>query len=328
MAMTDYIIAGVPADAQSSNFTMVGMGNEAQPDIPGLAADEMKAVMDELVRKVQAPAFNAMLSELQGIMTILAPFISTPRSVISDETGAGVQTTDIPDVAALRAAIEAAVIQAGAADMTKAEYASGQETGVVSHAALADTATTATSATSATTATTATNATKLNNQEASYYATATALASTTSQANTNKNNIATLTTKTNTNTSNITTLTNNYNTLSSNLNTLTNYVKTKTVSFVPWRNQYPYRIDSEKVYVWVSGLRITEVSGSTSKYRSGSVSIPTGGQWRMSGTGSIEGTLSLVEVMQFSDGLSITATRPANTTGEGFVTLSGTLNLY
>lgn len=184
MAMTDYIIAGVPADAQSSNFTMVGMGNEAQPDIPGLSADEMKSVMDELVRKVQAPAFNAMLSELQGIMTILAPFISTPRNVISDETGTGVQTTDIPDVAALRAAIDAAVIAAGAADMTKAEYANGQATGVVSHAALADTATTATSATSATTATTATNATKLNNQEASYYATAASLATTNSNVTT------------------------------------------------------------------------------------------------------------------------------------------------
>ena len=184
MALNNYIIDGVPADAQTSNFTMVGMGNEAQPDIPGLSADEMKSVMDELCRKVIAPAFNAAIAEIAGNLAVLAPFISTPRNVISDESAAGVQTTDIPNVAALRAAIEEAVITAGAADMTKAEYANGQATGVVSHAALADTATTATSATSATSATTATNATQLNGQAASYYATAAALATTNSNVTT------------------------------------------------------------------------------------------------------------------------------------------------
>lgn len=184
MALTDYMIAGVPSDAQTSNFTMNGMGNRGQPDIPNLPADEMKEVMDELVTKVIAPAFNAALAEIAANLSVLAPFISTPRSVISDETASGVQTSDIPNVAALRAAINAAVIAAGAADMTKEEYADGQPTGVVSHAALADLATNATNATDATNAATATNATKLNNQAASYYATAAALASTNSSVTT------------------------------------------------------------------------------------------------------------------------------------------------
>lgn len=186
MAMTDYMVAGVPDDAQTSNFTMDGMGNRAQEDIPGLSADEMKSVMDELVTKVIAPAFNAALTEIAANLAILAPFIGTPRSVISDETASGVLETDIPNVAALRAAIEAAVIVAGAADMTKAVYDTDND-GIVDHAELADTATTATSADSATTATTATNATQLNGQAASYYATAAGLTS----ANTNITDLTT-----------------------------------------------------------------------------------------------------------------------------------------
>lgn len=185
MAMTDYLIAGVPSDAQSSNFTMEGMGNMAQPDIPGLSADEMKSVMDELVRKVLAPAFNAAMTEAYNNFMTLAPFLLTQRNVISDMSAQGVADTDIPNVEALRNY----AISTGAGDMLKAVYDTDND-GVVDdaeHAAIAD------SATSATTATTAGNAAQLNGQDASYYATASNLTTTSNQVTSLTSRLNTLT---------------------------------------------------------------------------------------------------------------------------------------
>lgn len=186
MALNEYIISGVPGDAQTSNFTLNGMGNRAQPDIPGLSADEMKDVMDELVTKVIAPAMNGALTEAYNNFVTLADFLVPARHVVADDvTDPGVTNTDIPSVKALNKAIDDAVIAAGAADMTKAEYASGQATGVVSHAALADTATTATNATNAANAT---NATQLNGQSSSYYATSSSVTTLSNTLSTRKVN--------------------------------------------------------------------------------------------------------------------------------------------
>ena len=175
MAMTDYIIGGVPDDAQSSNFTMVGMGNEAQPDIPGLSADEMKSVMDELVRKVLAPAFNAALQEAGANFDTMSSFLGTTRNIV--DSVAGALGTDIPSIQAIGAL--------GGGDMTKAVY-DVNDNGKVDNADYAD---------AAGSATTATNAAQLGGHASDYYATASALATTSQKAVQNETNIGTINTK-------------------------------------------------------------------------------------------------------------------------------------
>ena len=182
MAMTDYVIAGVPADAQSSNFTMVGMGNEAQPDIPGLSADEMKSVMDELVRKVLAPAFNAAMAEAGANFSTMASFLGTTRNIV--DTTAGAEGTDIPSINAIG--------ELGGGDMTKAVYDTN-DNGKVDEADYAITSGTAT---------TASNALQLGGHDDTYYATASGLSTTSQKATQNETNIGTINTK-------LTNLTNN-----------------------------------------------------------------------------------------------------------------------
>lgn len=175
MAMTDYTIAGVPADAQTSNFTLNGMGNRAQPDIPGLSADEMKEVMDELATKVLAPAFNGAMQEAAANFNSLASFIGTSRSVV--DTVVGAQGTDIPSIQAIGSL--------GGGDMTKAVYDTN-DNGKVDNADYAETAGTAT---------TASDATQLGGHTSDYYATASALATTSQKAVQNETNIGTINTK-------------------------------------------------------------------------------------------------------------------------------------
>lgn len=121
MAISDAKVLGVPTSAQASGFTMNGMGNRAQPDVPNLPADEMKDVMDELSTKVLAPAHNKLVSELgvldsSGMLAQLAL-----GSVVT--TSVGAQGDDIPTISALSGF--------GGGDMLAADYVNPGGTGVV-----------------------------------------------------------------------------------------------------------------------------------------------------------------------------------------------------
>ena len=130
MAISDAKVLGVPASAQASGFTLNGMGNRAQPDVPNLPADEMKDVMDELSTKVLAPAHNKLVNELgvldsSGMLAQLAL-----GSVVT--TSVGAQGDDIPTISALSGF--------GGGDMMAADYVTGDPDNVntVDHALLAD----------------------------------------------------------------------------------------------------------------------------------------------------------------------------------------------
>ena len=130
MAISDAKVLGVPTSAQASGFTLNGMGNRAQPDVPNLPADEMKDVMDELSTKVLAPAHNKLVNELgvldsSGMLAQLAL-----GSVVT--TSVGAQGDDIPTISALSGF--------GGGDMMAADYVTGDPDNVntVDHALLAD----------------------------------------------------------------------------------------------------------------------------------------------------------------------------------------------
>ena len=130
MAISDAKVLGVPVSAQASGFTLNGMGNRAQPDVPNLPADEMKDVMDELSTKVLAPAHNKLVNELapldsSGMLAQLAL-----GNVVT--TSVGAQGDDIPTISALSGF--------GGGDMLVADYATGDPDNVntVDHALLAD----------------------------------------------------------------------------------------------------------------------------------------------------------------------------------------------
>ena len=130
MAISDCKVAGVPAGAQASNFTMDKMGNRFQPDVPNLSADEMKAVMDELSTNVLAPAHNKLVTELaplesSGMLTQL-----DGHNVVT--TSVGADGGDIPTISALSGF--------GGGDMLAATYCTGTlpNANAVDHALLAD----------------------------------------------------------------------------------------------------------------------------------------------------------------------------------------------
>lgn len=59
---------------------MAGKGNVGQPDTPGVSADEMKRIMDELVREVVVPKFNKLVDAISGAF-------DTVTSSVSDLSG-------------------------------------------------------------------------------------------------------------------------------------------------------------------------------------------------------------------------------------------------
>jgi len=134
MAINDCKIGGVPTDAQASGFTMNNMGNRFQPDVPGLPADEMKDVMDELSTKVLAPAHNRLINELaplesSGFLTMMAD-----HHIVTTTEGAS--GDDIPTLSAIS--------ELGGGDMLAANYCDAADpdanTYVVDHAKIADNA--------------------------------------------------------------------------------------------------------------------------------------------------------------------------------------------
>lgn len=134
MAINDCKISGVPTDAQASGFTMNNMGNRFQPDVPGLPADEMKDVMDELSTKVLAPAHNRLINELaplesSGFLTMMAD-----HHIVT--TAEGASGDDIPTLSAIS--------ELGGGDMLAANYCDAadpdENTYVVDHAKIADNA--------------------------------------------------------------------------------------------------------------------------------------------------------------------------------------------
>ena len=139
MAISDAKVLGVPASAQASGFTMNGMGNRAQPDVPNLPADEMKDVMDELSTKVLAPAHNKLLDELQILDTSnLVPHLKNLNDPdhpyhVATVIDANTQNGDIPTIGLL-------VNSFGGGDMSTIDYVTGDPDNVnaVDHALLAD----------------------------------------------------------------------------------------------------------------------------------------------------------------------------------------------
>lgn len=139
MAISDAKVLGVPTSAQASGFTMNGMGNRAQPDVPNLPADEMKDVMDELSTKVLAPAHNKLLDELQILETSnMLPHLKNLNDPahpyhVATVIDANTQNGDIPTIGLL-------VNSFGGGDMSTIDYVTGDPDNVntVDHALLAD----------------------------------------------------------------------------------------------------------------------------------------------------------------------------------------------
>lgn len=134
MAINDCKIGGVPTDAQASGFTMNNMGNRFQPDVPGLPADEMKSVMDELSTKVLAPAHNRLINELaplesSGFLTMMAD-----HHIVTTTTGA--TGDDIPTLSAIG--------ELGGGDMLMSDFCGdldpGENSYTVDHALVAENA--------------------------------------------------------------------------------------------------------------------------------------------------------------------------------------------
>lgn len=149
---------------------LAGKGVKDQSTVPGLSAEEMKASVEQIVREVAIPGVNRLAEELEAdsaagslgseipagdgttelpedtpknvggvaaaIMKLLAGFIArrdNPHGVTASQVGAYTkkETDD---------AIDQKVQAIGAADMSKAEFATNGEYGVVDKAKAADTA--------------------------------------------------------------------------------------------------------------------------------------------------------------------------------------------
>lgn len=145
----------VPADLQ-------GKGVIGQPPVPGLSVNEMQESVEQVVREVAIPAVNRLIDELeatsaggnvgmeipagmppetpenvQGVVQSHIENTENPHGVTAEQVGAYTKAeTD--------QAIDEKVQAIGAADMSKAEFATSGEYGVVDKAKAAETAESAT----------------------------------------------------------------------------------------------------------------------------------------------------------------------------------------
>lgn len=141
----------VPADLQ-------GKGVIGQPPVPGLSVNEMQESVEQVVREVAIPAVNRLIDELestsagenvgmeipagmppetpknvQGVVQSHIENTENPHGVTAEQVGAYTKAeTD--------AQIDKKVQAIGAADMSKAEFATSGEYGVVDKAKAAESA--------------------------------------------------------------------------------------------------------------------------------------------------------------------------------------------
>lgn len=145
----------VPADLQ-------GKGVIGQPPVPGLSVNEMQESVEQIVREVAIPAVNRLVDELEAtsasgnigmsVPSGMAP--ETPKTVQgvvqshveNSENPHGVTAAQVGAYtkAETDQAIDEKVQAIGAADMSKAEFATNGEYGVVDKAKAAETAESAT----------------------------------------------------------------------------------------------------------------------------------------------------------------------------------------
>lgn len=103
---------------------MAGKGNVGQPDTPGVSADEMKRIMDELVREVVVPKFNKLVDALIDAFSEVTSSVKT----VSDKYDTVSKTAEAAKRTAEQAKTEAdaaagkANAASGKADAVDAKY--------------------------------------------------------------------------------------------------------------------------------------------------------------------------------------------------------------
>ena len=108
---------------------LAGKGNLGRPDTPGVTAAEMQRILDELPREVIVPAFNglvAALADAAGAADLGARAPDGGASTVQAQLDSRALAADCPTTAqmtqAITAAVDGAVIAAGAGDMAAAVY--------------------------------------------------------------------------------------------------------------------------------------------------------------------------------------------------------------
>ncbi|MBM6916157.1 hypothetical protein H6B33_12205 [Gemmiger formicilis] len=143
---------------------LAGKGVKDQSTVPGLSAEEMKASVEQIVREVAIPGVNRLVDEL-GAETAAGNIGMQVPSTMPTETGATVgevvtahiENQENPHAVTAAqvgaytrqetdAAIDNKVQAIGAADMSKAEFATNGRPGIVDKAVTAETADSATAA--------------------------------------------------------------------------------------------------------------------------------------------------------------------------------------
>lgn len=143
---------------------LAGKGVKDQSTVPGLSAEEMKASVEQIVREVAIPGVNRLVDEL-GAETAAGNIGMPVPSTMPPETGATVEEIATAHIenkenphgvtaaqvgaytkAETDAAIDQKVQAIGAADMSKAEFATNGRPGIVDKAVTAENADSATAA--------------------------------------------------------------------------------------------------------------------------------------------------------------------------------------
>ena len=137
---------------------LAGKGVKDQSTVPGLSAEEMKASVEQIVREVAIPGVNRLVDELgdesaAGNIGMPVPSTMQPETgaTVGEIVTAHIENEENPHaVTAAQVgaytkeetddAIDQKVQAIGAADMSKAEFATNGEYGVVDKAKAADTA--------------------------------------------------------------------------------------------------------------------------------------------------------------------------------------------
>ena len=111
----------VPADLQ-------GKGVIGQPPVPGLSVTEMQESVEQIVREVAIPAVNRLVDELEAttaagnIGAVVPDGLSAHKSNTSNPHAVTAAQTGAYTKEETEAAIDAKVVQVGAADMAKSVY--------------------------------------------------------------------------------------------------------------------------------------------------------------------------------------------------------------
>lgn len=83
---------------------MAGKGNMGQPDTPGVSADEMKRIMDELVREVVVPKFNKLVDAISGAFETVTNSVSDLSTKYDAVNKTATEAKTAADTAAQKAA--------------------------------------------------------------------------------------------------------------------------------------------------------------------------------------------------------------------------------